>query len=64
MIKIGKFIAQVNTEMRKVSWPTRAELTSSTIVVLISTIFLAIFIGICDVILSRVVNFLISGVAR
>lgn len=64
MIKIGKFIGQVNTEMRKVSWPTRAELTSSTIVVLVSTLFLAVFIGICDLVLSRVVNFLISGVFR
>ena len=62
MIKIGKFISQVRTEMKKVSWPTKQELISSTIVVLVSTIILAVYIGICDLFLSRIINFLISGV--
>jgi preprotein translocase subunit SecE len=64
MIKIGKFFGQVKTEMKKVAWPSRAEIKSSTIVVLVATIFLALFIGLCDVILSRSVNFLISGSFR
>ena len=64
MIKIGKFFGQVKTEMKKVAWPSRAEITSSTIVVLVSTMFLALFIGICDLVLSRCVNFLISGSFR
>jgi preprotein translocase subunit SecE len=64
MLKMGNFFSQVSTEMKKVSWPTKDELVASTIVVLVSTFFLAIFIGFADVILSRVVNFLISGVFR
>jgi preprotein translocase subunit SecE len=62
MIKIGKFISQVKTEMQKVSWPSREELISSTIVVLISTILMAVYIGVCDLVLSRVINVLIRGV--
>ncbi len=62
MLKIGKFLGQVKSELKKVAWPSRSELISSTIVVLISTLLLAVFIGICDLVLSRVVNFLISGV--
>ncbi len=62
MWKIGKFISQVRTEMGKVSWPSRQELVSSTIVVLVSTLILAVYIGICDLVLSRFVNFVISGV--
>ena len=62
MIKIGKFIGQVKTEMKKVAWPSRAELISSTIVVITSTIILGVFIGICDLVLSRVINLLIGGV--
>ena len=61
MLKIGKFMSQVRAEMKKVSWPTRQELISSTVVVLISTILLAIFIGLCDVVLSRTIHFLIRG---
>ena len=64
MINIGKFVSQVKLEMKKVSWPTKQELISSTIVVLVSTAFLAVFIGICDLVLSRFVNVLISGVFR
>jgi len=61
MWKIGKFAGQVKTEMRKVSWPSRAELVSSTMVVIVSTLMLAVFIGFCDLIISRVVNVLIRG---
>lgn len=64
MLNVGKFISQVRTEMGKVAWPSRAELISSTLVVLISTILLALFIGACDLVLSRTINFLISGVFR
>ncbi len=64
MFKIGQFFSQVNTEMRKVSWPTKDELVASTVVVLVSTFFLAAFVGVADIILSRIVNFLISGVFR
>ncbi|MEA3489953.1 MAG: preprotein translocase subunit SecE [Candidatus Omnitrophota bacterium] len=62
MIKFGKFIGQVRTEMKKVSWPSKQELLSSTLVVLVSTMILAAFIGMCDLVLSRIINFLIRGV--
>jgi preprotein translocase subunit SecE len=62
MTKVGKFFGQVKSELKKVAWPSRQELVSSTLVVLFSTFLLAIFIGVCDLVLSRVINFLISGV--
>jgi preprotein translocase subunit SecE len=61
MVKIGKFIGQVKTEMKKVSWPSKDELVGSTIVVIMTTLFLGLFIGICDLILSRLINLLIGG---
>ncbi|MDP8299280.1 MAG: preprotein translocase subunit SecE [Candidatus Tantalella remota] len=61
MLKIGKFVGQVKSEMKKVAWPSRQELMTSTMVVLVSTLMLAVFIGLCDLVLSRVVNFLIRG---
>ncbi len=62
MTSVVKFFSQVKTEMKKVSWPSREELISSTIVVLVSTLALAFYIGMCDLFFSRFVNFLISGV--
>jgi preprotein translocase subunit SecE len=61
MLNVGKFLSQVKTEMQKVAWPTRSELVSSTVVVIISTLILGLFIGICDLVLAKAVNFLISG---
>jgi len=62
MFKIGRFLGQVRTEMGKVAWPSREELISSTVVVILSTLILGVFIGICDFVLSRFINFAISGV--
>lgn len=64
MIKIGLFFSQVKTEMKKVSWPSKGELISSTVVVLVATLLLAIYIGVCDLGLSHIISFMISGVFR
>jgi preprotein translocase subunit SecE len=62
MLKIGKFISQVKSEMKKVAWPSRDELISSTFVVLVSMALMAVFIGACDLIFSRVIHFILGGV--
>jgi preprotein translocase subunit SecE len=58
--KVASFFNDIKLEMLKVSWPTREELIGSTIIVLISLAILSLFIGICDVILSKVVNIIMS----
>ena len=50
--KTKKFTSDVVVEMKKVSWPTRNELKGSTMVVIVTVIIMAIFIGIVDRILS------------
>ena len=59
MLNIKKFVTEVKGELRKVSWSTREDLISSTIVVLISVALLAVFIGICDFLFSRIINLVI-----
>jgi preprotein translocase subunit SecE len=54
--KFVNYLKDVKLEMSKVSWSTRDELIGSTIVVLVSLGILSLFIGICDIILSRIVN--------
>ncbi|HPS20217.1 MAG TPA: preprotein translocase subunit SecE [Candidatus Omnitrophota bacterium] len=63
MQKITKFMSQVRTEMEKVNWPTKDEMVASTVIVIISTLLLGAFIGICDFGISRMVNLLIGGVS-
>ncbi|MFA4992080.1 MAG: preprotein translocase subunit SecE [Candidatus Omnitrophota bacterium] len=56
---IGKYITETKVEMQKVSWSSREELIGSTIVVIASTILLAIFIGIVDIVLSRTISIIL-----
>ena len=54
------FVVDVKAEMRKVTWPTKAELLDATRRVLIMTVALGTAIGILDVILQKI---FVDGVA-
>lgn len=47
------FIKEVKTELSKVAWSTRQELMDSTIVVIVITAIMALFIGTIDILLSK-----------
>ncbi|RKD67544.1 protein translocase subunit secE/sec61 gamma [Sinobaca qinghaiensis] len=51
-----KFLKEVGGEMKRVTWPTRKELTKYTIVVIITIIFFVIFFAIVDLGLSELVR--------
>ncbi len=57
--KIRKFIDGVVFEMKKVSWPTWQELKGSTVVVLVLSLILAIFLFFADLILTKIVNIIL-----
>jgi preprotein translocase subunit SecE len=56
----GEFVRQVRAETAKVSWPTRRETITTTIMVLIMTTILAIFFLGVDSVLGSFVKFLLS----
>ncbi|MDZ7722912.1 MAG: preprotein translocase subunit SecE [candidate division KSB1 bacterium] len=56
--KIGKFLRDVKQEMSKVSWPTREELKGQTIIVIMLSLFLSLFVFIVDHVLTWVMNLL------
>ena len=58
--KTQKFLKDVRTELEKVSWPTIAELRGSTMVVIVTVIIVAIFIGLVDRILSFGLELILS----
>ena len=60
MNKIIKFIKEARAELKKVNWPTRKELIDSTKVVLITSLLLAVFIGVIDFILSQLIKTLLG----
>ncbi|MEL3908585.1 MAG: preprotein translocase subunit SecE [Treponemataceae bacterium] len=48
MMKIVNFFKESYAELRKVVWPSWAEVLSSLKLVLLSTFFVAIFLGLLD----------------
>jgi preprotein translocase subunit SecE len=58
--KFTNFFKDIKLEMLKVSWPSKDELMGSTIIVIVSLTILSVFIGICDVVLSKIVNIIMT----
>ena len=55
MQQVREYLKDVRGELTKVSWPTREELRDSTVVVIVTVLLVAAFIGIVDQGLNRVV---------
>lgn len=60
MGNIGDFLKNVVSEMRKVSWPKRKELTRYTIVVLSTVIFMALFFALIDTGISELFRWFLA----
>ena len=54
--RVKQFVHEVAGEFRRVSWPNRAEVVNSTVVVLVVTLVVAFFLGLVDIGLARVVE--------
>jgi preprotein translocase subunit SecE len=54
--KVVQFLKEVQIELKKVVWPTRKDTIASTTVVLILVIIIAIYLGLVDLGLSRVIR--------
>jgi preprotein translocase subunit SecE len=54
--KIKKFFEDIVKEMKKVTWPTKAELMESTKIVIVVCIILAGFTYVIDMIINQVIK--------
>ncbi|MBM3263778.1 MAG: preprotein translocase subunit SecE [candidate division Zixibacteria bacterium] len=55
------FLQEVRSELTKVNWPTRSELTGATIVVIALSVIVAFYVGVIDVIASYALSFLLRA---
>ncbi|MFQ6084541.1 MAG: preprotein translocase subunit SecE [Candidatus Aminicenantia bacterium] len=53
--RTGQFLKDVRAELRKVTWPSKREVYSTTIVVIIATFFFGFFLYAVDILFSWVV---------
>ena len=58
--KVNAFVKESKQELDKVAWPTREELVGSTIVVIVTTMILAAFIGSVDFVLSILLRLILG----
>ena len=58
---VTRYFRETVGELRKVSWPTRQEATSLTIVVLIVIAVMSTFLGVLDMIYSRFFVFIFGS---
>ncbi len=56
--KLANFVREVRTEMAKVSWPSKDQLKGQTLVVILVSLFFAVFIFAIDHLLSRLLSLL------
>jgi preprotein translocase subunit SecE len=54
--RFGSFLREVRSEAKKVTWPARQEVYSTTIVVLIATIFFGFYLFLMDLVFSWVIS--------
>jgi preprotein translocase subunit SecE len=59
--KLKKYLKETVGELRKMTWPTKDELIGSTIVTVVVSLIVAIFIGIVDRGLTFVVKLVFGG---
>jgi len=53
---INEFLADVGSELKKVSYPTRAETMGSTTVVIVLVVIASIFLALTDLLLVRLLG--------
>ena len=53
--RIGLFYRQIVSELRKVVWPTRNQLTTYTAVVLVFVSFIIAVVSLLDLVLTKIV---------
>jgi len=58
--KLKQFLKEVRSELTKVTWTTREELIYSTLIVILVSVVVSVFIGIVDVALSNLVAMLLG----
>lgn len=58
--KAANFFQETIQELKKVTWPTWNEVWQATVVVIIGTFIMALFIGSVDFLISNIMRLLIS----
>jgi preprotein translocase subunit SecE len=54
--RLQNYVHEVRVEMKQVNWPGRSEVISTTVVVVVTVAFFAVFFALTDTTLTRAAN--------
>lgn len=55
---VVKYLKSVQTELKRVTWPTKQELKTSTIIVLVTLIAVTGYLWVCDTFFTHLFTFI------
>jgi preprotein translocase subunit SecE len=59
-MNILKYLKEVKLELAKVSWPTRAEATHLTIIIIVASLGVGLYIGGLDVVFTKMLGYFLQ----
>ena len=59
--KAIQFLSEVKSEVKRVTWPTKKEAMGGTAVVLVVVFIMALFLGLVDMFLSKIIGVIFSA---
>ncbi|HON77171.1 MAG TPA: preprotein translocase subunit SecE [Spirochaetota bacterium] len=59
-MKMLEFIRESREELKKVAWPEKDEVSNFTIVVIVTLIFVSVFLGLVDFVLNKIIGLLVN----
>lgn len=62
--QVKEYIADLKAEMRRVSWPNKAQVQSTTAVVIAAVFLFAAYFAVVDLVLGRAINQIFQSLAR
>ena len=60
MSKLVQFVSESKADLKRVDWPTKEDVFSSVKVVIISTVVVAVLLGVLDLAFTQVFRFLMK----
>ncbi len=57
----AQFVRQVKQEVSKITWPTRKETMQGSVVVIVMSVLIALFLFVIDMIFARIIQVVLGG---
>ncbi|MBQ8251627.1 MAG: preprotein translocase subunit SecE [Alphaproteobacteria bacterium] len=57
----AQFVRQVKQEVSKITWPTKAETMQGSIVVIVMSVLIALFLFVIDMIFAKLIQVVLGG---